>query len=654
LSQEETRRLAAIVFTDIVGYSSLAQRDESLAFELLQRHNSMLRSELRQYQGREVKTIGDAFLLEFPSALEAVLCAIKIQSAFRDHNYSSSDNEKILLRIGIHVGDVIRRDGDVFGDAVNIASRIVNFASEGGVCISEQVYSQVRNKIQYEVVEIPSQHLRHIEQPLNLYEILLPREKRPTATTKSFGPRGKRIAVLPFANISPDPNDGYFADGLTEELISDLSEVQGLRVIARTSVNRYRDATKTVPQIGTELDVSFLVEGSVRKAGRKIRVSAQLIDVETQEHIWANQFDRDLEDIFSIQSDVAKQIVDSLKVTLLREEKRRIEKKDTENLAAYAAYLKGRALLSERTEKSMNAAREQFELAIREDPEYARAYAGLADMHMLLGEYLFDPLPSSIDEAKRNIEKALELDPDLAEARTSWAYFVQYDYKFSESKREFERAIDLNPSYATAHHWYAGCLEAFGELDKALNEAILAEELDPLSTAITLSVFYRCIEEERYDDALKRVRKLQEIDPTSWAITEALMAYNFAIKNWDNALLYLRKMIDEDPTDPYLDADLAYIYAVNGKKEEALKLVDKLKLVPDSARTKGVLIAFVYTGLDDLDETFRWLEYAFDSKEVFFGWIRSYPIFKKAREDKRFSKLLERAGLPPIAPEKTV
>jgi adenylate cyclase len=642
LSQEE-RRLAAIVFTDMVGYSSLAQSDESLALELLEKHNSLLRSQLAQHQGREVKTIGDAFLLEFESALEAVLCAVKIQSAFRDQNALAKENERIRLRIGIHVGDVIRRGGDVFGDAVNIASRIVNFADIGGICISEQVYAQVRNKIRYEAVEIPSQHLKHIEQPMNLYQILLPWERKESVTTVS---KGKRIAVLPFANISPDPNDSYFADGLTEELISALSEVQGLRVIARTSINRYREASKNVAQIGNELDVSFLVEGSVRKSGNKIRVSAQLIDVESQEHIWSNQYDRDLEDIFSIQSDIAKQIVDSLKVTLLKDERRRIEKKDTENLAAYVAYLKGRTMFQNRTEKAMKAAREQFELAIREDPEYARAYAGLADIHMLLGDYLFAPLPASLNEAKRNIEKALELDPDLPEAHVSLAYFLQYDYKFGEAQKEFERAIELNPSYATAHHWFAGCLEAFGYLDKALEEALLAEELDPLSSAITLSVFYRCIEDGRYDEALKRIKKLQEIDPTSPMVNEALMAYNFARRDWDNALSYLRKMIEEDPTDPYLDADSAYIYAATGKKDEALKLVEKIKLVPDSARTKGALIAFVYSGLDDLDECFRWLEYAFDSREIFFGWVRSYPLLKKVREDKRFSRLLERASLP--------
>lgn len=636
------RRLEAVMFTDIADYASLTQRDETLALKVLEKHNQILRPIFQEYGGREVKTIGDSFLVEFDSALQAVLCAVRIQSAFNSQNLLI-DGNKVRLRIGIHVGDVVRRGGDLFGDSVNIASRIVDFAEEGGVCISEQVYVQVRNKIGYEVTEIAFQHLKHIEQPMNLYQILLPEDNHAPIASQ---PKGRRIAVLPFANISPDPKDSYFADGLTEELIADLSEVQGLRVIARTSVNRYRQADKNVSQIGNELGVAYLVEGSVRKSGDKIRVSAQLVDAATQEHIWANRYDRELQDIFSIQSDVAKQIVESLKLTLLKEEKRRIEKKGTDNLAAYVAYLKGRALAQDRTGKAMNAARAQFELAIKEDPNYAKAFAGLADIHMLLGDYLFAPLPSSLNEAKQNIEKALELDPDLPEAHVSLAYFLQYDYKFSESEKEFRKAIELNPSYATAHHWYAMCLEAFGRADEGLREVLLAEELDPLSSAITLSALYRCVEHGKYNEALERIKKLQELDSSSPLVTEALMAYNFARKDWDKAFAFLQKMAADDPEDPYVDGDLAYIYAVKGKKDEALKLVEKLKQVPDSSRFKGAMIAFVYSALDDLDECFRWLDFAFNSREIFLGWVRTYPLFEKVREDKRFSKLLERAGLP--------
>lgn len=639
---EGQRRLTAIVFTDMVGYTALAQRDESLALELLEKHNALVRTVLKRHRGREVKTIGDSFLLEFDSALEAVLCAIDIQDALAERNKLARLEEMIVVRIGIHVGDVVHRDGDVFGDAVNIASRIVGFANRGGICISEQVYAQVRNKVQQAMVKMPEQPMKNVELPVDLYQVVLASEgaARPTSFNK-----WNRIAVLPLENISPDPNDSYFADGLTEEIISVLSEVQGLRVIARTSVNRYKGTSKGISQVGDELQVAFILEGSVRKAGNKIRVAAQLIDVESQEHLWASRYDRDLGDIFSIQSDIARHVTDSLKVTLLTLERRHIERMETSNITAYVAYLKGRALLHDRTEKAIKGAKEQFELAIREDPTYAKAYAGLSDSYVLLGDYLFAPVPSSLDSAKKYIDKALELDPNLAEARASLANYLLYDYKFAEAEREFRRAIALNPSYATAHHWYGTCLNELGKKEEAMAEVLLAEELDPLSSAIALAAVYRCIWAGKYDDALERVEKITKIDPTSPLATEALMVYHFARKDWEKTLVYLEQMIEEDPTDPFLDMDLGYIDAVTGKREEALTIIEKLKEVPESARAKGNFIAFVYAGLGDLDECFRWLDYAVENREIFFGFFRYYPLLENVSRDPRFSELLKKANL---------
>jgi len=527
---------------------------------------------------------------------------------------------------------------------VNIASRIVRFAEQGGICISGQVYAQVVNKLEYPLIKISAQSLKNVEQRIDLYRVVLePGVDAPHKSSKAWS----RVAVLPFANISPDPRDGYFADGLTEEMISALSEVKGLRVIARTSVNHYKETSKTVAQIGNELGVAFVLEGSVRKAGNKVRVGAQLIDVESQEHIWSNQYDRNLNDIFSIQSDIAKKVADSLEVTLLKGERARIERKDTESTVAYVAYLKGRTLLHDRSEKAIKGAKEQFELAVREDAGYSKAYSGLADTYMILGDYLFSPFPSSLEEAKKHIRKALELDPNLAEARVSLANYLMYSYDFVGSENEFRRAIELNPSYASAHHWFAGTLDQLGKTDEAFAEVMLAEELDPLSSAITLSAVYRFILTRTFDEALKRIRKLSEIDPEGLLVAEAWMAYHFVRKEWNDALLYLKRMIEADPDDPYLDMDLAYIHAVTGKRNEALLLVEKLKAVPESARIKGNFLAFVYAGLGDLDECFRWLDYAYDRREIFIGWFRRYPLLENVRSDKRFGELLKRARLPP-------
>jgi adenylate cyclase len=637
-----TRRLAAIVFTDIVGYAALAQRNEPLAMELLEKHNASIRAVVREHRGREVKTMGDAFLLEFDSALEAVLCAIDIQRRFKERNESAPSGSAILLRVGIHVGDVIHRDNDVFGDAVNIASRIVAIAESGGICISEEVYGQVRNKIEYPMTKLLEQRLKNVELEMDLYEVVLPWEAN---GARAASQKRNRIAVLPFANISPDPTDSYFAEGLTDEVISTLSGLKGLRVIARTSVNRYRSTEKGAKQIGNELQVGHILEGSVRRAGNKIRVSAQLIEVESQEHVWSSQYDRDLDNIFSIQSDIARSVADSLNEKLMTAEKARIERRDTESLGAYVAYLKGRTLLHESSEKAIKGAEAEFSLAVKEDPSYAKAYAGLADTKMLLGDNLFAPFPTSLSEAKVFIDKALELDPELAEARASFANYLMFEYRFDEAEKEFRRSIALNPSYATAHHLYGYCLSTFGRQDEALREVLVAEDLDPLSSVITLSAVYRLADMDKNKEALRRISKLSEIDPEGPLVTEALMVFHFRNKNWVEAEKYLDQMVQADPTDPYLDANMAYLLAATGRRDEALKAIEKIMVVPDSARIRGTLLAFAYAGLGDLDECFRWLNYGVDNREALFSFFRSFPLFEEVRQDPRFGQLLAKANL---------
>lgn len=637
------RQLAAIVFTDMVGYSALSQHDEALAIRLLDAHNSLMRAVLQRHRGREVKTIGDAFLIEFPSALEAVLFAVDAQEEFRKLGGTTDASERVSIRVGVHVGDVVRRDGDLFGDAVNIASRIVGVAEEGGICVSNHVRDQVVNKVKYRLEKVPPQPLKNIDLEVELYRVVLPWDNQ--AEVPSAG-SAIRIAVIPFVNISPDPSDSYFADGLTEELISALSEVRELRVIARTSVNRYRNSSTSVDQMGRELRVSHLLEGSVRKSGNRVRVAAHLVDARSQEEVWSEIYEKDLADVFSIQSGIAASVVDSLRVRLLSTERARIEAKETKNVAAYVAYLKGRSLLREGTEKAAHLARKQFEYAIQEDKNYAKAYAGMADSVMLLGDYLFAPIPAALDEATKYVRKALALDPNLAEARVSLANLLMYDYRFDEAEKEFRKAIEANPSYATGHHWYSACLQTFGRFKEALDEVLQAEELDPLSSAITLSVIYRMRNWKMDEETEKRIRKLEEIDSGSPLIDEAKMVYAFSKSDWDAAEVHVRKMMERDPSDPYLDSDLAYLYAATGRREDAMKLAEKLKRVPEDARIKGQLLAFVYVGLGDIDSAFLWLNYAVAKKEEFISWVRSYPLFKPVQSDPRFSDLLRAANLP--------
>lgn len=640
---KDQRRLAAIVFTDMVGYSAFSQRDEALAMRLLDAHNSLVRRVVKRHGGREVKTIGDSFLLEFPSALEAVRFAIDAQDEFGRSPREGQSGETVSVRIGVHVGDVISRDGDLFGDAVNIASRIVEVAQSGEVCISGDVYDQVHNKVNIGMEKLPSRELRGIESGVDLYLLV------PQAEVSAGAPAvvlADRIAVLPFANISPDPKDSYFADGLTEELISQLSGVKGLRVIARTSVERFRGASKNARQIGAELKVSHLLEGSVRKAGNRIRITAHLVDTDSQEEVWSERYEKDLDDVFSIQSDIAARVAGSLKVRLVGTEKERIQSKETDSVAAFIAYLKGRTLLREGTEKSVHLAREQFELAIKADDNYAKAYVGMADTMVLLGDLLFSPVPKVLGEANEYVNKALSLDPTLAEARVSLGTLLLFDYRFDEAEKELRKAVETNPSYPTGHQWYSICLQCFGRREQAVQQSLIAEELDPLSPSVALTAFYRLIHAGRFDEAERRMRKLAEIDRESPLADEALMVYHFVRKDWDAALVPLRKMIARDPTDPYLDMDLACVFAATGKRDEALTLVEKLKKIPEDQRVRGGLLAFAYISLGDLDSALEWIAYGFSKKEFIVSWIRGDTAFEPLRRDKRYRELLESVGLP--------
>jgi len=630
------------MFTDVVGYTALTQRDEVLAMTLLEEHRALVRPFFLKHNGREVKTMGDAFLVEFESALDAVRCSYDIQVALHELNGGRTANRKVQLRIGIHLGDVVHNQSDVYGDAVNLASRIQSIAPPEGVCISVQVYDQIKNKVEFQAASLGKMELKNVGEPMEIFRLALPWEAQEPVMQDHDE---RRIAVIPFVNISPDPVDAYFADGLTEELISALSEVGGLRVIARTSANRYKDTSKSAYQIGQELGISHLLEGSVRKAGNRLRITADLVDTSTQEQVWSGKYDDDLSDVFSMQSNIAASVVDSLKVRLLSKEKARIAIRETDSMAAYVAYLKGRACLREGTETAARRAQEQFELAIREDPNFAKAYSGKADSVMLLGDYLYSPIPVALDEAKKCVDKALALDPNLAEARVSLANLLMYDYKFVEADREFRTAIEVNPSYATAHHWYSVCLETLGRFNEGIEEVLTAEKLDPLSSAITLSVIYRTRAKEDDAETGRRISKLEEIDPDSPLVDEAKMVTTFVKQDWDHCLIYVRRMMQRDPVDPYLDANLAYIYAVTGKKEQALELVEKLRKVPEDARIRGQLLAFAYLGLGDLDAAFEWINYAIANKESFLNWLRSYPLYSRVRADSRYLDALKRAGL---------
>lgn len=630
------------MFTDIVGYTALTQKNEHLAMELLAEHNAVLRPIFPKFGGREVKTIGDSFLVEFSSALQAVRCAVAIQEYLHNRNLGLLTERSVHLRVGVHIGDVITSGGDIFGDAVNISSRIEPLAEPGGVCISEQVYDQVRNKVPYSMEKLPTQNLKNLEFPIDVYRIVLSFERE----EKPLSQRRDRLAVLPLANISPDPKDEYFAEGMTEELITVLSQVQGLRVIARTSVDHYKGKDKRVSQIGKELDVGSVMEGSVRMAGDKLRVTVQLIDASNEEHMWSQNYDRKLEDIFVIQSDIARNVADALKVRLLQKDEERLDQRGTGNIQAYTAYLKGRALLPKRKPSEMIKAKELFETAISQDPTYAPAYAGLADAYYLLGDYWALPVDVARQKAKELLARALQLDPDLAEAHASLGRDLSNVYRYAEAEAEYMRALSLNPSYSMAHMWYAATLSAMGRLEEELEHYRLAEESDPQSVLILVNESWVMIMLGMETKASEKLKRATDIDPGSSFIVDGTSFYHYLRGDLATGL----SVLDAHPQfhkEATIIANYAILYAAKGDENKALEWLRRFLEFPESTFGRAWFTAIVYGELGDLDNFFLWANRAVDKKEMRFvnhGLFRGY---RKVRDDRRWVDLLARVGLKP-------
>ena len=645
------RRLAAVMFTDIVGYTAMSQRDEKNALKVLENHNNMLRPIFAKHRGSEVKTIGDSFMVEFASALEATECAIDIQQMLAQANKDPKDSP-IEVRIGLHLGDVIGRGNDIFGDAVNIASRIRPLAEPGGICLSEEVYSAIRNKIPYQVEMVPAMSLKNIELPMNVYTIPLLSTVRERKEILEDGT--SRLAVLPLSNISPDPKDAYFADGMTEELITVLSQVQGLRVIARTSVDRYSKRDKGVAQIARELRVGSVMEGSVRMAGDRIRVTVQLISGKSEEHLWSENYDRRLDDIFTIQTEIAKQVAKSLKVRLLHDEEERMKNRAPTNTSAYSAYLKGRSLIVSRNEADLKAAKELFESAIALDQTYAAAYSGLADAYSLLATYSsIIPLSIANQRARELVSEALEINPDLAEARATLGMLLASEYDFAGAEKELRRAISLNPSYSNAHLWFGQfVLAAQGRYRECLEELNMAELADPMSIAVLsdqldwLLLYSRDLEQ-----SARKVARATQLYPENQLTREMNVFIYYDTGDYSRAIELLLKLIGGDERDQSagLLAWLVMAYAGIGDREEATKWMAKVKMIPEGTPYRSILIAYAYAGLGEMDEFFTWANRATRENIMNFGRLRlidkEIPAMRNIRRDLRFIELFKKVGL---------
>jgi TolB-like protein/tetratricopeptide (TPR) repeat protein len=632
------------MFTDMVGYTALGQRNESLSLALVEEQRKLIRPILSRHNGREIKTMGDAFLVEFPSALDAVRCAYDIQRATREFNISLPIEKRIHLRVGVHLGDVVESPGDISGDAVNVASRIEPLAEDGGVCITRQVYDHVLNKFERPLMSLGPKALKNVSALVEVYKMVMPWEEERAASRPILDKR--RIAVLPFTNISPDPADEYFADGMTEELISTMSRISGMKVIARTSIMGYKGGHKKVDEVARELGVGTVLEGSVRKAGNRMRITAQLIDSETSEHMWAESYDRELEDVFAVQSDISKTVAEALKVQLFSHERVVIDKKHMANPEAYTLYLKGRFYWNERTQQSVNKALKYFEKAAGIDPGFALAYSGLADCYNILAGFDWMAPDRAYPLAKSFSTKALEIDESLAEAHASLAVTLRNQlWDFRSAERELRRAIELRPSYAPAYHWLAGVLGCLGRIEEALSCEKLGIEIDPYSPIINTGLAYWLNVVGKTDEAMKQYRRTVELDPDYIPARIWKSEVHVNLSEYDTAIDEARKAVDIEKTPP-TELNLAWVYAAAGRRDEAQSILDNVKSRAAKEHVCPVAIGTVELALGRTVEGFNSLQKALEERDDCLLDLLSEPWFSQYRSDPRWKQMYAKMGLP--------
>jgi TolB-like protein/class 3 adenylate cyclase len=572
MSIEEQRKLAAIMFTDMVGYSALNQRDEKLAQELLEEHRRLLREIFPRFNGTEIKTIGDAFLVEFGSALEAAQCAIEIQRMLAHRDADAPADRQIQVRIGVHIGDVVHRGGDVYGDGVNIASRIEPVAGPGGICVSMDVERQVRNALEARFEKLAPTDLKNISVPMDLFRIVLPWERndrltderqkhgvrqqrsipigwvvaavlllivigagvfvfqrqktkvasrqnaspaRTEAATASTIPE-KSIAVLPFENLSSDKENAYFADGIQDEILTRLAKIADLKVISRTSTQHYKSAPENLPEIARQLGVAHIVEGSVQKSGDSVRVNVQLIKAVNDSHLWADTFDRKLTDIFSVESEVAKAIADQLRAKLTGHEEQVIAAKPTDNPEAYDSYLRGLAYsLKPGTPADYLGAQKYLKEAVRLDPKFALAWALLTyvDATGYVAQFL-PPTSALSEEIAQAADTALGLQPNLGEAVLAKGYYHYSCLKdYDAAVRYFEQARQLLPNNSQIPESLAYVARRRGQWDRSESYFTEAERLDPRNVVLLTqhALSYFCL--RRFPESLHKLDQVLIITP---------------------------------------------------------------------------------------------------------------------------------------------
>ncbi|MEQ8578851.1 MAG: adenylate/guanylate cyclase domain-containing protein [Balneola sp.] len=641
--QSNYRSLAAIMFADMVGYTKLMQEDESKAKLLRDRQRNVVDKSIATHNGRVMQYYGDGTLSMFTSAIKAVEAAREIQEQLQK-------DPKVPLRIGIHIGDVVHDSEGVFGDAVNVAARVQSLSVPGGVMISGKVFEEIKNHPGIKVEAFGEHDLKNVFNPISIFALAneglsVPEQSYIQGIT---GSHKNSVAVLPFANFSPNPENEYFSDGITEEIINALVKLDGLQVPSRTSVFAYKNTKKDIREIGKELNVATVLEGSVRQAGNKIRVTAQLINTDDGFHVWSENYDGELKDIFKVQDEISQKIAEKLEQNFEFSISRNLYEASTDSVVAYNHYLQGLYYWNKRTPESVQKAIDCYRKAIKKCATYTKAYSGLANCYSFLGTIGHLKGKAAFPKAEKFALKALELNDFRGESFVSLGFvdlFYKWDYNSAEAN--FRKAITMEPNNEEARIALAMYYRITGDLERMFHHTKAASKIAPVSLPVLLQHGYSYWLSGKHEKAMETYEKILELDPLFRSALEGMALVYVAEEKYDKAIKVVKKYLDLVDSEYKGGTQLGYIAALKGNKKlanENLEIIKKRGLAnPDL--NLSLDFAVIYAAMGENDEAFKYLNKAVDEKLGAILFIKTMFPLDKLRSDIRYNQLLEKMGL---------
>lgn len=642
------RQLTAMMFTDMAGFTAMMQQDELQARRSVERQRLVLERAIAGHGGKLLQLYGDGSLSVFRSAIDAVRCAMDIQAELRQA-------PPVPLRIGIHTGDVVHDEQGVFGDGVNVASRIQALSVPGGVLISGKVFDEVKNHRDIRTRSMGEFNLKHVKHPMKVFAVVNDGLAVPVESDMAAGRVGKTksVAVLPFVNLSTDKENEFFSDGVTEEIINALTRVNGLKVTARTSSFAFKNRNEDIRLIAEQLAVTHIVEGSVRRAGSRVRVTAQLICAADGYHMFSETYDRSLEDIFSVQDEIARTIVgelaDHLGPVRTSEEVRQVRSAHSHDTEAYAEYLRGRYEWARFTPDAARRSIEHYERSIEMDADCALPYTGLATSYAFLGTIGYMPAEEAFPKAEEAALRAIEIEPDTGQSHVALAMVrLFHDWDFEATYNLLQKAISLTPGNADAYYVYALYLSVVGDLEDSLEAARAAVQLDPLAATYTDGLTHVLANMGRLDEAREQIDRTLAIHPHFRSAIETSGWLYVAEGNYEAAIREFERLPVEAQHEFAGASDRGVAYAKAGRLEDAHRM---LELIETRAKERPDLnldidLALVHEALGDREKSLECLSRAIDRRLGSVVLVSGFAGFREARNDQRFQALMDRIGIP--------